>query len=53
MKRRIWGNFGWYRGNPFKAFGFTVWEADMWGTAIIEIQIAKFVIGFGVDRWTE
>ena len=52
-KRGFWFNIGWYPGEPFKLFELVVGEVDMFEgnvnlVAVFLIQVAKFVVGFGV-----
>lgn len=49
-RTKLWGNLGWYGGNPFCLVRIAVLDTGTWGIGIFELQIAKFVVAIGLYR---
>jgi len=50
-KHRLWGQFGWYPGEEFKLLDVTLFDITEYLVIIFQIQIAKLLIGFGIQSY--
>ena len=53
---KLWGEFGWFKGNPPAGFVFKLgdvledYPSGWYSITILGIQVGKFLAGFGISK---